>query len=717
MTSVSKAHKEIILEHVARNLYSTGIRPNTSTILQYLSRYFGQNPPSAPLKSDAGTNGLNLKSDPEAVNGMMANAILNLTMLYRANFLQGEELMHLNTTLRTYLDKLMVKRTKLMNQLDDYLLSLYNTDGYFFSISDGFSDVDKVSLDLSSAFVDVAAGKVTLPITSALSVNTIYRSAMSYSIEAFIANPEGDEEDELSEVSFVTVGNLSNAFDGLSNTVWAIEIEREQKEEIVVNMGVSFSYNGTDSKISRIEFDPFGVQPVQMHVETIQNLESTNFGQRVVTSDRRTAFIDEARFCSGVKFSLRKTEPDYTRTSGGKTYYKYIFGAKDISITKSIYDNEAVLVSQPLSIWDLSDAIIDAVSITTEDDTPPGTSIQYYVAKDSPGITAESQLDWKEINPVGSVSDENTVVNFNSTTITTNMMRLNPTGSELQLAVPTLNEALLPVGSAYELSSVDFNDVIPETLSLDEGFNTARIYYKTGRENTYVSLDNWKTEVLDTSYGKIAYGRIDSGRGFFNGTIVGEANTSFYIETFLDSPMDTQTIVRELVKQTPSAAVWDVKVFLNGEEIANLPSGTVSVPVSWKFRRGLNHISLLVDIPRSNSTVRNPEWGSLDLMFDDVLFNYGVVRLNKWEYVDEHSLNVDDESQNDASVSPQFSLINNRLVSRKKPTDNFRIRYAKPNNRDPDAIRLKAVLTRNTEDVNVTPSIDIYRLRFQYGEG
>lgn len=731
MPSISEIHRATVLEHVAKSLYATGTRPSTSTIIHHLSRYFRDNPPGTPLKPRQGTNAPHLRSDPRAANESMANVLANLSMLFQASQSQGAEIMDINTILRTYLDKLVVKRKKLTTQLDDYLLSLYNTDGYYYSISDGFSDLKKTDISKSNAYVDVTSGKVSLPITKSLSVDMSSSDIPRYEVKAYVTAAVDDitavdSQTDLTSAQFTTISGLENAFDGMSNTVWAIELEREKKSEVLVDLTITLDTLARDLDVSRVEIDTYGIVPVQIYVEALNDKgEVESFGESVITTDTRAAFIDNTKSISSLRIRFRKTEPDYTVTKNGKTRYKYLFGAKEIYVTKNIYDNAATFVSEPLSIDEPFTAFIDAVSLHVEDQIPEDTAIQYYVAKDDPEAETAEDFDWKPIVPVQEQTDENKIVRFNSSTLISNFIRHSPTDSEFQLIGPDTTNAdlkkrnpspsILTNGNVYRVAEVG-DEFISETMTLEEGYNTVRILYKNYKKDNYLTLDNWQNAIKGTETVNEAYARIDNGQGYFSGLTVGESYKSYYIETYLESSEDRQTLVRECIKTSSSSRVWDVKIFLNGEEIADLPEGVDSLPVTWKINKGLNHIALLVDIPAGTDSIPRPDWGVFELMKDDYIYNYGTVRLNKWSYVDEFALNEDTTTIAKPNETVRFSVVNGEIVSRIKPTDNFRIRYAKSNQQAPDAVRVKAELSRGSEDPHVTPSIDLYRLRFSHGD-
>jgi hypothetical protein len=118
----------------------------------------------------------------------------------------------------------------------------------------------------------------------------------------------------------------------------------------------------------------------------------------------------------------------------------------------------------------------------------------------------------------------------------------------------------------------------------------------------------------------------------------------------------------------------------------------------------LNHLILLVNIPTGRSV------GTVKLMGDNNLFDFGTVKLDTWSYVDFFDL-----QHNQAGNPSTFSFFEEEIVSRKKPTDNFRLRYALSTGNGPAFLRFRADLSRQDNNPSVTPRLNSYRLRFSYG--
>ena len=85
------------------------------------------------------------------------------------------------------------------------------------------------------------------------------------------------------------------------------------------------------------------------------------------------------------------------------------------------------------------------------------------------------------------------------------------------------------------------------------------------------------------------------------------------------------------------------------------------------------------------------------------------MKLNTWDYVDFFQMKY-----NQVGQPPSFSIYNQEIISRRKPTTNFKVTYSRSNNDSPLAVRLRADLERPVNNPNISPVIDFYRLRFQY---
>lgn len=721
---IAEIQKKRILDEITRAYFSTGEKPTLTHILKDGSDYFNKFPIGKPLPIE--TDGLipKLRSDVDKFNEMFARLALNIDVLYEACNDQVEAVMTLTTILRTELERLRSRRQRLITVIDDKLFTLYNTDGYYYSISDTFNTLDLVDLTLTSAFVDTQSSAVQLPTLSSLTKRVDMTQVSAVSI---VATVNGQEQ------SFKILGSFDGALDGLTNTLWGIEITTDTPSEVVVNLALQLNSNdSTTISLSRVDFDPYGMQPVQMFIETENRQLSTvgsassrlDFSDHIQTSSYNMSFIDATRVVDAVYITLRKTQHDFTEQVNGAIKYHYIFGAKNIIMTEQVYDSSAVLVSTPLFLdADLiNDNVIDAVSLVTEEHIAQGTDIAFFVA---PDIANEQpslgDFDWKQITPLGSIDDNpNVVVHFNGAQAYAKKIISTPSTNDLQLIAFDNNNAdltkrnpsaaIISGATVYRIASFGDQDILPASIKLEEGVNSTRIYYTSLNDNG-LNLEYWKDYINGNKTTNTVYGAIDTGNEFFYGGDVGEAHKSVYIETYLESLTDQPLLLKEIIKTDINSQLWDIKLYLNGREIGNLPVGTNKLLIPWKFQEGINHIILLAQIPAVSIAYPNPYVGSLDLMGDDDLFSFGTVKLATWNYVDIFKMQY-----NEVNQPYTFTIYNNEIISRRQPTTNFRIKYSKSTKLGPSAVRLRADFSRSQNDPSVTPVLKSFRLRFLYAQ-
>lgn len=90
---------------------------------------------------------------------------------------------------------------------------------------------------------------------------------------------------------------------------------------------------------------------------------------------------------SSLRFTIKHDEPN--RSNG--EMFEYIFGIKKIEAMEVLYEDRAVLVSQPFDISHLR--AIEAVTLEAEESVPPSTSIRYFFGIDD-GV---NMVEWREI--------------------------------------------------------------------------------------------------------------------------------------------------------------------------------------------------------------------------------------------------------------------------------------------------------------------------------
>lgn len=749
--SISSIQKRRAFNHVSRALFSNGRKPRVIDILNFTSKYFVQHPAGSPLYADAEGMQPGLKSSTADFNRMIAYTALNIDVAYETANEQVEALLMLTTMLRAHLDRLEARRSALTARIDDYLFSIFNTDGYFYSVSDSFSDTSKTDLVLSDAYVDTATGQVSIPFFGDLSQKVDASFTHLSSVSAVVDHKP---------YAFTHLSDMSNAFDGLTNTVWQIEIETNAPKEVMLGTRIAVGSNDAPIMISRMEFNPYGIEPVQVMLATVgpQGEATTTgssttqdaiqlfapegssqadaalvgfsgkiFGDKFETSTHNMVFQDSLREVTAVNVLMRKITPDYETTVNGQTKYRYIFGAKDIVLTKQVYDASATLVTQPIMLPSElgKENAIDALSVVVDQVIPADTSIDFFIARDTGNEKELGDFTWQKIDPlIGGENTDNSVVKMGGSFSFSRGIRTPELDTEGN-PVPTSDLPLIPINTlstaadtdvnplrgipgidrAYRIAAIE-DDVIPSSTLLEEGVNTTRILYTTLDSDAVDSLGFWAPYIKGDLTATTTYDRIDTGFGFFDGVVIGEFNRSVYVETFLELPESTELKLKNLRKTN---SLWEVRAFLNGREVAYAPAGVEEAVTPWGFKKGLNQIILLINIPKSSDSAVIPYQGQIDLVAPDQLYQYGTVKLATWQYVDLFKMQYNEEGE-----PYSFTIYNKELISRRLPTDNFRLKYTKLSGNAPAAIRLRADLNRASTNPNTTPYLNLYRLRFAY---
>lgn len=718
--SIQQVQTKNILNFIAQSLFSSGTNPMTKELLQPLSSFFASNPTGLPYKLPPGRFREDLLGNQEDYNDLLAFMIANLDTLYEVCFDHIDQIFQLNTVLQNHLDRLKKKRARLEDQIDDYLLSIYNSDGYFFSISDNFNETGLVDFDFTSAYVDTEAGVVTLP--------SLANGSRLIDPDKFRDPTITIKNNQNQTYAYDTKMPFTNAIDGLSNTAWYVEVKTKDLGPLTLTLDIGLSTALGDTKLSRIEVIPYGIESTRVAVEVSysdsdQLSSKVPFSNFVKTSTNKMIFnAEEVRDdVETVHLTMSKNKHDYEITNQDGKFNVFMFGIKELILSENVYDTAASLVTIPLALPSTinGEASIDGVSAVIEDNIPFDASINYYVAEDITDATSISDFNWRPISPIGWISDasKNTVVKFGGSRFQSKILRRTPKnndGKVIEFNTSDLDPSNQnPTGSyftgldVYRIAAFD-DQFLSGTLTLEEGVNTTRIYYT---DLDALAITNgfafWK-EIFDDGNYLTTYGQIDTGHGFFYGGDVGENAKSVLAETYINCEQELPIIQKDCRKLDSNSQLWNLKLYLNGREIANMPVGTNRTTVPWKFNKGRNHIALIANIPAASQGT-TPYVGTFGIMSDDSLTNYGAVNLDFWTYVDNHKF-----VNNQVDDAKTFTIYNKELVSRRKPTDNYRISYHQMTNEGPAAIRFRADFTRNQNSTSITPILDAYRLRFSY---
>ena len=97
------------------------------------------------------------------VSPALSNALLNIENLYDVIFENSDDLFDTTNALNKRLEELKNRRTQLEAKVDDFIFSNQNSDGYFASVTETFSNGNGIDYNLSSVFLDVVNKNVSIP--------------------------------------------------------------------------------------------------------------------------------------------------------------------------------------------------------------------------------------------------------------------------------------------------------------------------------------------------------------------------------------------------------------------------------------------------------------------------------------------------------------------------------------------------------------------------
>lgn len=458
--SISEIQKRKFLNNIYKLLYTTGIsetdtavrQPDENEVKREFDKYFSLNRIGNPLSVDINLLRNVSTLDPELMNLMMARSLLNLEVLYDSLDENSEKMMDVITVLDRKLKFLKEKRIQLEKRIDDVLFSLSNSDGYFYSFSDVFSNIQNVDLSLTNAFVDTENRKVTLPkLKSAVfefnSPGKITYSNVKYTIY-FNGNPV---------VENATLPDAVNMFDGLNNTKSTVEYGANTAGSCALVLTVPFN---TPFVVSKVD----GKISTSSAVVTVAELTSqssateSQFRRKQSNSDYDRFSFDFNPQSSGLlKLTFIKYEPDYIDNNSASNKYKYNFSIRDLIVSGQYYDKNATMVSSPISIpvGDVN-KVIDAVSLQATNSNEGVGSINFFIAQDVPGASNISDFNWIPISPGNSSNNGfDEVISFNKSSKSFKNIKLNPGLNDITLYPKSTSSNLSiknPTSSIYSRS-------------------------------------------------------------------------------------------------------------------------------------------------------------------------------------------------------------------------------------------------------------------------
>jgi hypothetical protein len=730
--NISDIQKAKFLETIFKIYYALGSAPSDNEVSTLYGRYFsrfliGQSIP-VPY-SDISSESI---IDPDKLNRVMVHILFNLDVVYEAYHNHVEELYDLITAFSKRIESIKSKRAELEKKVDDQLFSLRNTDGFYYSITNAFNDTSLTDLNYTTALVDTVSRKAAIPkITSGNFdyVGNILNGVGSVNVTTIFEGSEVKSE----------VVSFNNVFNGLTNSEWTYKYKSTSIGLCTLKIVVPISSIATT--ISLVEGRLSSQKPVDIGIIVVDPKDRSKSASYLKPGSRdhdTFTFSFTPQLSSAVEIYLTKDEPDYVSTDNETAVYNYDFRLDELIISSPYYDFNAILVSQPMSVptENNSNLIIDAVSISAEEQVPQGADIRYYIAPDNPGAINVYDYNWVSISPTSVRSPMSpTVINFNGTTFfqatvaASDSSNIVSSGS-LMYKIPRSDGYSNPIQDYFYKSdsvSLDFNlyrfakfpdQVRPYDCYILENVDKNQLTVRIAADVT-LDKDTWQSlvtgqrnDIVYTSFSR----DIPNTQTFFTADNIPYG--SIYMSTNIFSETNlklTETFLKDL-----SAQYWDIRIYLNGVDItANGPlsPGVLSSSLTWDVKAGKNEIIILIN-KSTNDTfgVETPFNGSIALFKDrSILSLNGVMPYKNYLY----EVKAEDLRLYYSNVDSVFSIINYEnnyeIVYRRTEEikEGSKIYYYTNSESGVQAIRLRVDLFRGPSS-DSGPSINSYTVKFRH---
>ena len=711
--NIATVQKRKFLNNIYKLFYSSGNKPSDEEVRKIFNKYFSTYTLGSPVPVDYNVFNLSNTLDSSDLNELMINTLFNLEVLYECVNENNSELMSTITSLNKKLANLKTKRRELEGKVDQLIFSNSNSDGFFYSFVENFSNLINIDMTLTDAFVDTAIGNVTIPKISSGVFDMITSSVVNISSVNFAIF-----ENAKQVYSSTTVNNFDNVLDGLNDTYWSYK--HQASNPGIVSMEINIPVNN-NFIISKIEGVLLPGTPTGLIISAAPR--DPAIPQQIKIKDSRSdydrfSFVMNPIQYSSIKITLYKTQADEVLNNSDKPYV-YDFGIRDIFFGSKYHDKRAVLVSKPISIPLTDNGLlsIESVAVDVDHQVGPGYDINYFVAADNPGATGIEGYNWIAVDPMNASNNSNpTYANLqNSNRVLKKIYEGGLSDGEIDLI--DLNSTSSNVNELNPNSNIYFNKTVyricvvgsdvfkePFILSGINSFKNYAIIRSSASNNTdiYRSLNIWSDKIntpntSDVTESSPIVNQLSSISPGFNSICSG------LLDAKINCDAD-QSVIHKVVK---SREDFNLAIYLNDTLIADLPSGTSSKDVQWDFKKGTNFIKITYD--KNFEGLIN-----FNIMSGKSISDYGTLFLDYYSYLDPYEFR-----QRVSDSSYVFTIDNvfgsREIIASKYLSGTSQIRYYGNNNNQVTSVRFRADLYRSSNPL-VSPSIDSIRIKFKHNE-
>lgn len=712
--------------------YTLGSAPSDNEVSVLYGRYFSRFQPGQPIPVPYEDLNSNSIIDPDILNRIMVHILFNLDVVYDSYYEHVENLYDIVSSYTDKLDSIRSKRAELEKKVDDQLFSLRNTDGFYYSFTNAFNDTNLTDMNYTTAFVDTKSRKLTIPTIKSGLFDYVANIASSTSSALIDTIFEG------SIIKSETV-DISNMFNGLSNSDFSYTYSSNSIG--LCTFKITIPIATANQLISMVEGRVKSQKPVEIGL-VIQNSTDPNksFGfTKPSTSDFDTfSFNVGNKLANNVEIYFTKTEPDYVEQINNATFYNYNIRIDELIISSPYYDSSAVFVSAPISLPSQSNSklVIDAVSITVEDQVPEGADIRYYVAPNNAGSVNAYDFSWSSISPTNLRSTSSpSVIEFNGSSLISSTIANPSSGSilsnsDFMYKIPRTTTYKNPITNyfyssdaerlgfslyrlakfptnvrpydCYMLENVDRNQL---SVNIVSGASLDRVSWQqilTGQRNDLI-YTSFKTTINNT-------------QNFFTADNIPYGSIHLSTNVFCENDVN----VTEMFLKSLSAQYWDIQIYLNGQNLTGnspLSPGILSSNITWNFKKGKNEIVIIINKSTNNTSGLETSFnGSIALLKDRSILSINGLKAYS-NYLTE--VKVEDLRSYYSNTDNVFSIINYEnnyeIVYRRTEEiqNGTKVYYYQNNDNTVSSIRIRADLFRGSS-YSSAPSINSYTVKFKH---
>lgn len=426
---ISETYTEVLMEQMLKELLAAGEAPTFTAITNRFNSFIANHDISKPLF---------IAEDYHVTRGDSASAAdyntanleiqRDLNVLYRHLLKISERTITNFERWRSEAELLESQARTSEERIKSLLLLSSDTAGFLNFVQDNFSDTSKVDTSLTTTYLDVQKGLVTLG-TNSLGPTKI---DMSWATDSNI------QFTVLSRSSLVSVvaaegSRPKYAVNDLRN-YWQERVYTNKPGPVSAELKINL---GAQEDVSCIDVDlHLASHGSSVQLTTLYSTDDYNWQILPVTNPTRSV-LDRTLFqftpiaMQWIKFVMTKTAPDQVHND----LYCYEFGVDEISFYNEGFASgtSSYLYSKPLSVTGVNGEVVEFSKVALEvcEDIPTDTSIEYYVAATTIDTVAPTQ--WTRIDPLDKPNTTWPVIldfgDLETTTVSGITVSYNPTGT------------------------------------------------------------------------------------------------------------------------------------------------------------------------------------------------------------------------------------------------------------------------------------------------